>query len=299
MRLTSVLSRRCRCSSALVNPFSTIPYRAMPSYAITGVSKGLGFEILSHLSTDPNNTVIGIVRDKSATEKTVSTKLSGRANIHIIHGDLNDYASLEKASADTAAITGGSLDYLIANAGYVPQWDAYDPIGELAEQPEKISEELNKLYQTNIAGNIQLYRYFMPLILKGNVKKVVAISSGLADLKSLNGLGLNNSPLYALVKAGLNVLTGKYSAQYKKDGVLFMNICPGMVDVGHFDNLEPKQAAAVKAMEAKFKAAIPGFPGPSKPDAAMKNVINIMEKASFENGDAGAFLSSRGTKYGY
>lgn len=189
------------------------------------------------LSKDPQNTIVGLVRDKSATEKAVSEQLAGQSSkIHILHGDLNDYASLSKAATETAAITGGKLDYLIANGGYVPQWDAYDPIGELSEEADKISEELGKLYQTNIAGNIQLYRYFMPLILKGDVKKVVAISSGLADLKSLNGLGLTNSPLYALNKAGLNVLMAKYSAQYKKDGVLFVSICPGMVDVGHFDN---------------------------------------------------------------
>ncbi|KAK7973189.1 NAD(P)-binding protein [Apiospora saccharicola] len=275
----------------------------MPSYVITGVSKGLGFETLRILSKDPQNTIVGLVRDKFATERAVAEQLAlsgGQpSNIHILHGDLTDYASLSKAATETAAITGGKVDYLIANGGYVPQWDAYDPIGELAEAPEKVSEELGKLYQTNIAGNMQLFRYFLPLVLKGDVKKVVAISSGLADLKSLNGLGLTNSPLYALNKAGLNVLMAKYSAQYKKDGVLFVSICPGMVDVGHFDNVSPPQREAVKAMEAKFKAAIPGFPGPMKPDVAMQNVIDLWEKASFENGDAGAFLSSRGTKYGY
>ncbi|KAK8102435.1 hypothetical protein PG984_015581 [Apiospora sp. TS-2023a] len=295
----------------------------MPSYVITGVSKGLGFETLRILSKDPQNTIVGLVRDKPATERAVAEQIAppgGQpSNIHILHGDLTDYESLAKAATDTAPITGGKVDYLIANGGYVPHWDAYDPIGELAEEPEKVSEELGKLYQTNIAGNMQLFRHFLPLILKGDVKKVVAISSGLADLKSLNGLGLTNSPLYALNKAGLNVLMAKYSAQYKKDGVLFVSICPGMVDVGHFDNgMEkpharhsplllttppgrsiPQQLEAVKAMEAKFKAAIPGFPGPIRPDVAMQNVIDLWEKASFENGDAGAFLSSRGTKYGY
>lgn len=149
---------------------------------------------------------------------------------------MNDHDSLAKAATDTSAITGGRLDYLIANAAYVPQWDAYDPIGDLAEKPDEISEELTKLYQTNIGGNIQLFRRFLPLILKGDAKKVVAISSGLADLRSMNGLGVTNSPLYALNKAGLNILIGKFSTQYKKDGVLFCSICPGMVDVGHFDN---------------------------------------------------------------
>jgi hypothetical protein len=32
---------------------------------------------------------------------------------------------------EVAKITGGSLDYLIANAGHVSHWDAYDGIGVL------------------------------------------------------------------------------------------------------------------------------------------------------------------------
>ena len=39
--------------------------------------------------------------------------------------------SFQQAAADTAKITGGRLDYLIGNAGYVSEFDAYDPIGVL------------------------------------------------------------------------------------------------------------------------------------------------------------------------
>ncbi|KAH6656054.1 hypothetical protein BKA67DRAFT_562531 [Truncatella angustata] len=271
----------------------------MPSYVITGVSKGLGFELLRQVSSDAKNTVIGLVRDKPATEKKVFKELSGRSNIHILQGDLEDLSSLQKAAGDTATITGGSLDYLIANGGYVPQWDAYDPIGTLGKNPKRIEEELTKLYNTNIVGNINLYNMFMPHIMNGNVKKVVAISSGLSDLRSVNGLEIEGSALYAIVKAGLNILTAKFSAQYKKDGVLFLSICPGMVDVGHYDNATSKQLEVMKGMEAKFKAAIPTFTGASTPEVAIRNVIEIWEKSSIENGDGGTFLSSRGTKYGY
>ncbi|KAI4861822.1 hypothetical protein F4820DRAFT_451600 [Hypoxylon rubiginosum] len=103
----------------------------MPSYVITGVSKGLGYEFLRQISANPSNTVIGIVRDKPTTIKKVSEELQGRSNIHILQADILDYDALKGAVEDTAKITGGSLDYLIANAGYVSQFDAYDPIGVL------------------------------------------------------------------------------------------------------------------------------------------------------------------------
>jgi hypothetical protein len=41
---------------------------------------------------------------------------------------MTNYAALKKAATDTATITGGCLDYVIANAGYVSQFDAYDGI---------------------------------------------------------------------------------------------------------------------------------------------------------------------------
>ncbi|KAH7310609.1 hypothetical protein B0I35DRAFT_481913 [Stachybotrys elegans] len=40
---------------------------------------------------------------------------------------------MKDAVEATGGIMGGSLDYLIANANYVPQFDAYDPMGILYE----------------------------------------------------------------------------------------------------------------------------------------------------------------------
>ena len=44
---------------------------------------------------------------------------------------MKDYASLKKAVNDTANITGGALDYVIANAADMSVESAYYPIGVL------------------------------------------------------------------------------------------------------------------------------------------------------------------------
>ena len=92
--------------------------------------------------------------------------------------------------------------------------------------------------KTNVIGNIHLYNLFMPLILKGKVKKVICITTGMADLELINDYDLVVGSLYASSKAAMNVVTAKFSAQYKKDGVLFLGICPGMVDVGAINPAE-------------------------------------------------------------
>ncbi len=105
--------------------------------------------------------------------------------------------------------------------------------GDKVEELEDVSL---KLFQTNAIGNIHLFNLFLPLVMKGKVKKVIAISSGHADLDFINDLEVETSALYAASKAAVNVIVAKFNAQYKKDGVLFMSISPGVVEVGQFAN---------------------------------------------------------------
>lgn len=78
----------------------------------------------------------------------------------------------------------------------------------------------------------------MPLILKGRVKKVITISTGLADLDNVNKFNLDPGAPYSISKAAMNFAVTKFNAQYAKDGVLFMSICPGSVETGHYANRE-------------------------------------------------------------
>lgn len=90
------------------------------------------FGFVKNISEDPKNLVVGLVRDKAGTEKKVAAELGDRSNVHILHGDLTNYASLKQAAADTAKIVGQrGIDYLVANGAFPSQFDAYDPIGAL------------------------------------------------------------------------------------------------------------------------------------------------------------------------
>lgn len=95
-------------------------------------------------------------------------------------------------------------------------------------------QDLQKSMETNVYANIHLYNLFMPLILKGEAKKVVVISSGLGDAEVTAEFNLDVGALYSISKAAMNMATAKFSAQYRKDGVLFLSLCPGMVDVGRY-----------------------------------------------------------------
>lgn len=269
----------------------------MSVYVITGVSKGIGFEFLKQISEDQNNLVIGLVRDKAGTEKKIAAELGSRPNVHILSADLTKYATLKQAAADAAAIVGDrGVDYLVANGALVPLFDQYDNIGTLANKVEELEKCAQEVWQTNVVGNIHLFNLFLPLIMKGKVKKVIAISTGVADLDLTNQLDIETVALYAASKAGLNMIVSKFSAQYKKDGVLFLSISPGLVEVGRYETATPEQMQNIMAFAGKLASYAPDFKGPITPEESVKLVRGVWEKASIEGGYGGSFISHLGNK---
>lgn len=122
----------------------------MSSYVITGVSKGIGvrlllliprypllltpsqYELLKQISRDPQNLVVGLVRDVAATKLKLASEQFTEPNIYLLHGDLTSYASLKAAAGATVDIVGKrGVDYLVGNGAYASQFDAYNGIGEL------------------------------------------------------------------------------------------------------------------------------------------------------------------------
>ncbi|KAL8942494.1 MAG: hypothetical protein Q9216_001638 [Gyalolechia sp. 2 TL-2023] len=269
----------------------------MSVYVITGVSSGIGFGFLKSISEDPQNLVVGLVRNKPATEQKVASELGKRSNVYIVHGDLTKYDTLKKAAAETDKIVGDrGIDYLVGNAGFPAQFDAYSPIGELGEEPAELDDVADKLFKTNVTGNIHFFNLFMPMVLKGKTKKVIAITSGHADLEFINNFDIENSALYSASKAALNIITAKFSAQYKKDGVLVFSMSPGVVEVGHFGDLTPKQTEGLMKFVGRAQAYAPHFKGPVPVEGAVATIRSMWERASIETGYAGAFVSHFGNK---
>lgn len=88
-------------------------------------------------------------------------------------------------------------------------------------------------------GNIHLINLFLPLVRKSPIKKVIALSTGLADLDLTNAFDIESGALYAASKAALNMIVAKFAAQYSKtEGILFLAVSPGLVDVGKNNNGE-------------------------------------------------------------
>ncbi|KAI1748954.1 NAD(P)-binding protein [Xylaria castorea] len=268
----------------------------MATYLITGVSRGIGYGLLSNLSSNPENTVVGLVRNQIATEEKISKELGARRNVHILQADMTDYDSILRATRETEKITGGSLDYIIANAGAMSPAEAFVNIGELTKNPKVFDEAFSYTMSTNVIGNVYLFTALMPLVLKGNAKKIIAISSASADIELQRKYDLELSPTYLSLqvayssasKAALNAIVAKFSAQYAKDGVLIMSICPGMVDTQTLDGATDAQKQRFGDFLQSLQRYAPHFIGPKTTESAAEDLLAVIGKSSVENGDGGS-----------
>ncbi|KAL5046921.1 hypothetical protein BDW71DRAFT_207071 [Aspergillus fruticulosus] len=173
------------------------------------------------LASNPDNTVIGLVRNKSETEKEMTEEIPGRDNVHIIQGHLTDYASLQ----------GSRLIHLFSYARRILLWRVR-PYWSPRQEPYRPGRSYPPV-KVNVIGNIHLFNVFIPLLQRGTVK-VIAISTDQEALDIIPKLKIEVASVYAVSKSGLNTAVAKLAAQYGKEGILFMSVCPGMVDSGHF-----------------------------------------------------------------
>lgn len=97
------------------------------------------------------------------------------------------------------------------------------------EEPERLEEDMLESFKINTLGNVHLFNLALPLIRKGQAKKIIAISSGMADPDFITNFSIADGAPYTISKGALNIAVAKFDAQYRKEGILFMAISPGLV----------------------------------------------------------------------
>ena len=191
----------------------------MPSYLITGASRGLGYTFVQHLAAIPGNTVIGLARNKDATLKRLEK--DGISNVSIIQGDITDRPSLKTAFAEISTLTNGSLDYLINNAALVSERTASKTL--IDDDLEALEQDFLDSFRANVVGVANTINIFLPLIRAGKEKKIIVISTGMADVDLINKFDIPIAAPYSVSKAATNALVAKYNAALgKSEGILVL-----------------------------------------------------------------------------
>jgi NAD(P)-dependent dehydrogenase (short-subunit alcohol dehydrogenase family) len=80
-----------------------------------------------------------------------------------------------------------------------------------------------------VNGIVNTVTAFLPLLRKSSIKKVITLSTGMADQDFILDFSIPTGTPYAASKAALNMLVAKYHTAYKSEGILFLGISPGLV----------------------------------------------------------------------
>ncbi|KAH8674807.1 hypothetical protein BGZ60DRAFT_514133 [Tricladium varicosporioides] len=265
----------------------------MPSYVIVGASQGLGYEWLRQLSSDPTNTVIGLVR----TPSNVHPKLAvdSISNVHIIKADMADNNSLIVAAAETKKITGGYVDYLIVNGVNQNVQENFLSPTEFVGKEDLLTSAMMDSVNVNLLGVIFTINAFVPLVRKSSIKKITVISTGFADRDMVEASTISFSVTYSAIKAALNIVVAKYAAELKPEGITLLALSPGLVDTGKNNGMPPEVAKKVGIMMADFKTHYPQWDGvPLTPAKSVQMQKKVIEDVDIDR--TGSFLSHHGNK---
>ncbi|KAF2491428.1 NAD(P)-binding protein [Lophium mytilinum] len=263
----------------------------MPSYVVVGASRGLGYAWLQNLSASPSNTVVGLVRTPGPViDQLTSDKIS---NVHVLPADLADHVSLKAAAAEVSKLTNGSVDYLIVNGAYMNHTTANLTPTALIGKEELLQEEMRRNVDVNLTGPMFAINAFLPLVRKSSIKKIIVLSTGLADPVGTKEGGLASAVAYSSIKAALNMVVVKYALELKEEGIVVLALSPGVINT-RLDTPSEEEMAGMMDMMKRFQLKYPHWTGPMKAEESVAMQKDVIEKITIE--ESGEFLSHKGNK---
>ncbi|MCL6459109.1 MAG: SDR family NAD(P)-dependent oxidoreductase [Gorillibacterium sp.] len=183
---------------------------------ITGADRGLGLALTKSLLCRGYQVFAGSYLPEWPELSELMSEYP--VNLVIVPLDVSDDAAVSAAAALIASHT-ESLDLLINNAGIFPQ---HTPT--ILEDLD--FEIIKRLYNTNTLGPLRVTHSVINLLLKGQLKKLVNISSEAGSISANHRIGNFG---YTMSKAALNMQSSILQLHLKEFGVKVLNIHPGYV----------------------------------------------------------------------
>jgi NAD(P)-dependent dehydrogenase (short-subunit alcohol dehydrogenase family) len=172
--------------------------------------------------------VIGLVRTPSNVQTRLAT--DSISNVHLIQADMADNTSLVTAAIKAKEFTEGSVDYLIINGVYSNPAEDFLLPSEFSGKEELLASSMIESLKVNVLGVIFTINAFLPLVRKSNIKKIVVITTGLADRDMAEKSTISFFMTYSAMKAALNIVVARYAVELKSERVILLALSPGLVD---------------------------------------------------------------------
>ena len=199
-------------------------------YFISGGNRGVGYEFVKQLSSNPENTVLASARDVSkATELQKLADTQG--NVKIVTLDVGDKASIDALDSQVKSVAKDGIDVMISNAGIAES---------LALAIDTSQQVYEKHYRINTLGPIFLTKVLYPYLKQRETRHLIYISSIAASIGAQLPFTTN---AYGQSKAALNYSVKEISFELGSENFVAIALHPGQV------NSDMGKASVVAATE--------------------------------------------------
>lgn len=179
---------------------------------VTGASRGIGQAVAKRYAAEGAQVIL-VARDvKGLTETDDAIRAAG-GKATLVQMDIGDVTTLE-AFAKNVHARFGKLDILVANAGV---------LGEMAPIAHTDPKEWERTLHINLTANMQLIRWFDPLLKLSDRPRAMFVTSGITE----GVFPYWNA--YAVSKTALDMMVKLYAAENEKTALKVNLVSPGIV----------------------------------------------------------------------
>jgi len=210
---------------------------------ITGASSGIG-EAFAHALAKEGSTLILVARSEDKLEKLAhQIRAKYQRRVEVISADLSKKSPGANLAAEVAK-RDLKVDLLINNAGFGTT-GVFHKIDAVREQ---------QLIALNCAAIVDLCHAFLPDMLDADMAGIINVAS-LAGFQPLPYMSV-----YAASKAFVLSFSQGLWAEYQKNGLRVLALCPGPVETGFFEatGVANLRKTVPNAMVMKPEAVVDG-----------------------------------------
>jgi len=145
-----------------------------------------------------------------------------------------------------------------------------------AENLDHVRDMVEKSIESNVWGTVYVTNSFLPLIEKGRGRKIVHITTGLADAEFVLKAGIAGMVPYSASKAMMNAIVAKYGVELQPKGIQVVAMSPGWVDTS------PMPQEALEWMAALFRKVDPSVTGRIEVGESVRDQLKTIERLGWE-----------------
>lgn len=220
----------------------------MRRFAVTGASRGIGFEFVRQL-LERGDRVVAACRKPAQATALNKLAFAHPGHCTVMPLDVTQPASITAFAHELAIVT-DTVDVLVNNAGVLPAGDRF---GEVE------GKDLVAAFTTNAAGPFLVTQALAPFLARGERSTVLNIGSALGSITQRDGY---YKPSYCISKAALGMATRELAHALADQGTTVLVAHPGWVRTAMGgDNAEVDPADSVRGLLRLVDRATPSSSG--------------------------------------